>query len=125
MSVLVDSSVWIDYFRSGVRSSRLDELIDENLIVTNELILVELIPVLRLQKQRRLIRLLETIRLVPIEIGWSQLMELQVKCLRKGINRIGIPDLIIAQQAMVQGLVLYTLDKHFQLLKKYFPLALY
>ena len=125
MSVLVDSSVWIDYFRSGIRCSRLDELIDENLIVTNELILVELVPVLRLQRQRRLIRLLETIRLVPIEVGWSQLMELQVKCLRKGINRIGIPDLIIAQQAMVQGLVLYTLDKHFQLLKKYFPLALY
>ena len=125
MSVLVDSSVWIDYFRSGIRSSRLDELIDENLIVTNELILVELVPVLRLQRQRRLIRLLETIRLVPIEIGWSQLMELQVKCLRKGINRIGIPDLIIAQQAMGQDLILYTLDKHFPLLKKYFPLALY
>jgi len=103
----------------------LDELIDEDLIVTNELILVELIPVLRLQKQRRLIRLLETIRLVPIEIGWSQLTELQVKCLRKGINRIGIPDLIIAQQAMGQNLILYTLDKHFQLLKKHFSLALF
>ncbi len=125
MKVLVDSSIWIDYFRSGVRSSRLDELIDEDLIVTNELILVELIPVLRLQKQRRLIRLLETIRLVPIEIGWSQLTELQVKCLRKGINRIGIPDLIIAQQAMGQNLILYTLDKHFQLLKKHFSLALF
>ena len=39
MGVLVDPSVWIDYFRSGEESERLDYLIDENLVITNELIL--------------------------------------------------------------------------------------
>ena len=47
MPILVDSSVWIDYFNSGVNSSRLDELIDENIVVTNAFILAELIPFLR------------------------------------------------------------------------------
>ena len=35
MSVLVDTSVWVEYFRSGYNSEKLDFLIDENLIVTN------------------------------------------------------------------------------------------
>ena len=44
MSVLVDTSVWIEYFRSGNNFEKLDFLIDENLVVTNDLILAELIP---------------------------------------------------------------------------------
>ncbi len=33
MNVLVDTSIWIDYFRGGDNSSDLDILIDENLLV--------------------------------------------------------------------------------------------
>lgn len=55
MQVLVDSSVWIDYFRTGESSSHLDMLIDENLIVTNDIILAELIPFLKMKKQYKLI----------------------------------------------------------------------
>jgi hypothetical protein len=29
MQIIVDSSIWIDYFRDGINSSRLDYLIDE------------------------------------------------------------------------------------------------
>ena len=35
MAVLVDTSVWIDYFRTGNQSAESDDLIDENVIVTN------------------------------------------------------------------------------------------
>jgi hypothetical protein len=35
MSVLVDTSVWVAYFRSGNGCEKLDFLIDENLIVIN------------------------------------------------------------------------------------------
>jgi len=55
MQVLVDSSFWIDYFRTGHSSSHMDMLIDENLIVTNDLILTELIPFLEMKKQHQLI----------------------------------------------------------------------
>jgi predicted nucleic acid-binding protein len=58
MSVLVDTSVWVEYFRSGNNSEKLDFLIDENLIVTNDLILAELIPFLEVRKQRKLTNLL-------------------------------------------------------------------
>jgi predicted nucleic acid-binding protein len=34
MAVLVDTSIWIEYFRTGNNSKKLDFLIDENLLVT-------------------------------------------------------------------------------------------
>ena len=55
MSVLVDTSVWIEYFRTGINSEKLDFLIDENLVVLNDLILAELVPSLRLRNQRKII----------------------------------------------------------------------
>lgn len=41
MEVLVDILIWIDYFRGGTDSEDIDFLIDENIIVTNEIILAE------------------------------------------------------------------------------------
>ena len=52
MDVLVDTSIWIDYFRGGNNSSDLDLLIDEDLLVTNDIILAELIPYLKIKKQQ-------------------------------------------------------------------------
>ena len=56
MSVLVDTSIWIEYFRSGDSSAKLDFLIDENLIVINDLILAELVPSLRIRNQQKLVK---------------------------------------------------------------------
>lgn len=69
MEVLVDTSVWIDYFRGGNNSSELDSLIDENLLVTNEIILAELIPYLKLKKQVKVLKLLHEINRVPLQIA--------------------------------------------------------
>ncbi len=41
MRVLIDSSVWIDYFRSGNQTDELDNLIDSNLVFVNDLIIVQ------------------------------------------------------------------------------------
>ncbi|MBN2703643.1 MAG: PIN domain-containing protein [Pontiellaceae bacterium] len=121
MNVLVDSSVWIDYFRGGSESS-LDWLIEENLICINDLISAELVPFLRVRRQRKLIELLGVVRRLPLVIDWPGIIELQVKCLRSGINKVGIPDLMIAQNAMQHDAALYSLDKHFQLISTCAPL---
>jgi len=117
MSVLVDTSVWVNYFRSGKDSGKLDFLIDENLIVTNDLILAELVPFLEIRNQRKLLRLLRHINKLPLNIDWDQLIEFQIKCLRKGVNGIGIPDLMVAQNAKQNLCEIYSLDHHFQLIK--------
>ncbi len=77
----------------------MDFLIDENILVINDLILAELIPFLRIKNQYNLIDLLNFVERLNLKIDWEQIIDFQHKCLRRGINGIGIPDLIIAQNA--------------------------
>jgi predicted nucleic acid-binding protein len=125
MEVLVDTSIWIDYFRGDGNSEHVDFLIDENLLVTNELILAELLPFLRVKKQERLIDLLQEINMTPLDIRWNEIIDYQVRCLEDGANGIGIPDLIIAQNAIQNGSLVYTLDKHFRLMNETLNVQLY
>ena len=118
MGILVDTSIWIDYFKGGQSSIDLDILIDENLVVINDLILAELVPFLRIKKQFSVIKLLQEISRVPLLINWDEIIEFQVKCLKTGANGVGIPDLIIAQNARANNCSIYSLDKHFRLLKQ-------
>ncbi|MEX0905049.1 MAG: hypothetical protein WD028_04985 [Balneolaceae bacterium] len=53
--VLVDSSVWINYFKTG-EVSILDRLIEEDLVCINEIIFTELATVLIKQKRNNCIR---------------------------------------------------------------------
>jgi hypothetical protein len=124
MPILVDTSVWIEYFRHGKNLERLDFIIDENLVVTNDLILAELVPFLKIRKQNKIISLLHNINKLPININWEQIIEFQYKCLKNGLNGVGIPDLIIAQNANQNGCEVYTLDNHFQLIKNIVKLEL-
>ncbi|MBU2569868.1 PIN domain-containing protein [Methylotuvimicrobium sp. KM2] len=125
MEVLVDTSIWIDYFRGGDNSKDLDYLIDENLLVTNDIILAELIPYLKIKKQNKVITLLHEINKVPLSIHWEEIIEYQVKCLKGGANGVGIPDLIIAQNAKQNSCNVYSLDKHFRLLNRVLKVKLY
>lgn len=113
MSVLVDSSVWIEYFRNGNNYEKVEFLIDEYLVVTNDLILAELTPFLKIRKQNSLIDLLHNVSRLAININWDQIIDLQYLCLQNGLNGVGIPDLIIVQNAIQNTSKIYTLDKHF------------
>ena len=124
MSVLVDTSIWIEYFKSGNSSEKLDSLIDENLIVINDLILAELVPSLMVHNQQKLVKLLNNINKLELSIHWAQIIEFQCKCLKNGLNRISIPDLIIAQNAKQNHCEIYSLDNHFKLMKDILELRL-
>ncbi|MBI5102178.1 MAG: PIN domain-containing protein [Nitrospirae bacterium] len=125
MSVLVDSSVWIEYFRNAEQSDVLEMLIEEDLVVTNELILAELIPALQIRKLKELVTLLREIKRQPMNIDWNDIIKMQSLCLNKGTNGVGIPDLIIAQNSIQGGLRLLSNDKHFFIMSKFLPLGIY
>ena len=110
MSVLVDTSVWVDYFRTTGYADTIDFLIDENLIVTNQLILAELILFLHVRNQKHLISILKELKQSPISIDWDGIIKMQIVCIKKGINGVGIPDLIIAQNAVHCGVKLLSAD---------------
>ena len=113
MEVLVDTSIWIDYFRSGENSTKLDYLIDENLLVINDIILAELLPLLTIRKEKEVIGLLKKIKNNSIEVNWQEIINFQVLCLKSGSAGIGIPDLLIAQNAIQNNTPIYSIDKHF------------
>jgi len=119
MKVLIDSSVWIDYFRTGSKSQKLDVFIDENLLCTNDLILAELIPFLKVTKQTKLINLLNSVEKIPLIIRWQEIIKTQTLCLENGVNKISIPDLIIVDNIIQNDVILYSFDKHFKLINNY------
>ncbi len=123
--VLVDSSVWIEYFKGLESALPLNDLIDSNNICINDLILAELLPSINHKKEDRLKELLLTITKIHIEINWNQIVYMQTLNLRNGINNVGIADLIIVQNTMDNDIELFSLDKHFQLMSELHGLKLY
>ncbi|RIZ67585.1 MAG: PIN domain-containing protein [Methylococcales bacterium] len=125
MHVLVDTSIWIDYFKSGLNSGKLDEILDDNRLFTNDIVLAELIPFLMIKKQHKIVDLLRNIPLLPLKIDWTEIIQWQVACLNAGINGIGIPDLILAQNSKQNRSAIYSLDKHFRLLSQVIDIPLF
>lgn len=122
-SILVDSSVWIEYFRTG-KPTRLDRIIEEDLVCINELILTELAPALSLQNETDLLEGLQAIRMIPMNIDWEIVRAYQLMNLQNGINKVGIPDLIILQQVIDQKISLFSFDKHIKRMQNHLKFEL-
>jgi predicted nucleic acid-binding protein len=110
MKVLVDSSVWIDFFRRRNNVNRLPTLLVEDLAVTNPLILAEIIPALELKNERETVRLLRTFDVFALDPDWDDVIRLQVKFVRRYGHYLGISDLLIVQNAVQNDLPIYSFD---------------
>ena len=117
--ILVDSSVWISYFRDENAHKKLDELIENSQICTNDLILAELLPFLHMKKQTEVVRLMQQLPKATLNINWDFIIYLQTANLQNGINRVGIPDLIIVDHVITNSLILFSEDKHFRLMQEH------
>jgi predicted nucleic acid-binding protein len=114
--ILVDTSIWIEYFRGNTEVAILDSLIDTNNICINDLILAELIPSINHKKEIELRDLLYSVTKLNLNINWIDLVFMQTENLKYGINKVGIPDLIIAQNAIMHNIKLFCRDAHFSLM---------
>ncbi|NGM62498.1 PIN domain-containing protein [Sphingobacterium sp. SGG-5] len=123
--ILVDTSVWIDYFRGGEYSEELSNLVRLDVVCTNEIILTELLPALLHRNQKDLIEALQALPCVPYTVFWEGIRLVQNLNIKNGINKVGLPDLMIAQHCMDSNLELWSLDKHFQLMRKHIALKLF
>jgi predicted nucleic acid-binding protein len=77
-----------------------------------------------MEKEWRKIGLLNAIDKLELNIDWIQLIDYQHKCLKKGISGVGIPDLIIVQNAIQNRCDIYSLDNHFQMIQQALNLKL-
>lgn len=123
--ILVDTSVWIDGFHGGRFLETLNALIDHREICVNDVILSELVPSIRLRKENELENLLYLLPRVPLQIDWNGVVSMQTENLKRGINKVGLPDIVIAQNAIQNGVQLLSMDRHFELMAEIMPLSLY
>ena len=114
--ILVDTSIWIQYFKGNNETIVLNKLIDDNTLCVNDLILAELLPSINQRKEIQLKELLCRITNVPLKINWKEIIFMQTINLKNGINKVGIPDLIISQNAIENNLEIFTHDAHFHLM---------
>lgn len=123
--ILVDSSVWIEYFKGNEKALPLNQLLDTNTVCINDLILAELLPSINHKKKNVLKELLLTITKIPLEINWNTIIYMQTQNLKNGINKVGIADLIIVQNVMENDLELFTFDRHFELMSDLYDVRLF
>ena len=125
MNNLIDSSAWIEFFRGNQKYFFINDLINTNAIVTNDIILTELLPSIIHRKEHKLAELLENINKINLSIDWPEIRVMQLANLKHGNNNIGVSDVIIAQNCIQNNLRLISNDKHFEAIARYFKLVIY
>lgn len=115
--ILVDTSVWVEYFRGGNPnlSARLDELIEKGRICIPAIVLAELIQGAKTEPERRTIEDLKDAFTVidQKEDTWIEAGKLSYDLRRKG-KSIHLTDCYIAIIARENGCVIFTRDTHFR-----------
>jgi predicted nucleic acid-binding protein len=116
MNYIIDSNVWIEFFNKKNYFSSVSELLLNNNVFINQIILAELIPQSRARKELELIECLSGIELLELNIHWDEIIEIQFQCIKNGINKLGLLDIAIAQNARQNSLGLFTINRHMKLL---------
>ena len=119
-NVLFDTSTWIDYFEGAKHTSQIDSLLDDHLVCINKIVICELYPFLHVNKQFELLDLLGAVPEISLTIDWDKIISYQTTILKNNIKRVGIPDLIIIDNAIQNDLTIFTLDKALLQLKSLF-----
>jgi len=125
VSILIDSSAWIEYFRGNKDYSFLNSLIMDNAICTNDIILTELLPSIIFKNEQNLAELLKEVKKYELIIDWEEIRSIQLLNIKHGNNHIGISDIIIAQNCILNGLRIIANDRHFSAMSKYIPIEIY
>ncbi len=111
--IMVDSCVWIEHFEKKI--PELQQLMEKKNVAVCGIILLEFIPFLRDDKEldwiQYFFRQLKRIDKNLEDSDWENLIFDQQKLIHHGINRIGIPDLLIMYITKLQNARLYTIDK--------------
>lgn len=117
--ILVDSSVWIDYFRGAAtpQAERLDSLLGVEPLLMGDLILTEVLQGFADEKDfKQATRLLATLQ--PVDLGGHDIALRAARNYRK-LRRLGVTvrktiDTIIATRCIQSGYTLLHADRDFE-----------
>jgi predicted nucleic acid-binding protein len=122
---MIDTSIWIDYFHGKESALPLNDLIESNNLCINDIILTELLPSIEHKNEFELKELVLSVHKVRLDIDWNELRNMQIHNYKNGINDVGVPDLIIVQNILRNGLKVYANEKHFKMMSTIFGFELY
>ena len=116
MDYIIDSNIWIEFFNRRNYFDSVSDLLINNEVYINKIILAELIPSAKLKNEKELIECLYGIELLELDINWDEIIEIQYNCIKKGINKLGLLDIVIAQNAKQNNVGIFTVDRNMILL---------
>ena len=125
--IVVDSSVWIDYFtgKKTAGAEKLDALLGEELVAIGDLILVEVLQGFRTDKDfrqaRKVLMSLAVVNMLDTEIALKSAVNFRT-LRKKGITVRKTIDAIIATYCIERKLPLLHSDKDFQPFHKHLKL---
>lgn len=125
--VLVDSSVWVDYFNGTVnaQTDKLDELMGSGTVLVGDLMLAEVLQGFRHDREYRLAKaqLLEfPMRAIVSESSALAAAEFYRKLRKRGITVRKTVDSLIAAHCIAFDTALLYSDRDFEPFRKYFGL---
>ena len=116
MYYIIDSNIWIEFFNHRNFFDSVSEMLINNEALVNKIILAELIPSARQKKEIELIECLYGIEQLELDINWDEITEIQCNCIKKGINKLGLLDIVIGQNAKQNNAGIFTINRHLILL---------
>ena len=125
--ILVDSSVWIDYFRGKptIQTALLEDLLDSHELAIGDLILTEILQGCRLDKEFNEVRRLLG-RLDLVLLGGADIAVEAAKNHRKlrslGVTVRGTIDVVLATRCIVSGHQLLHSDRDFDAFEQHLGL---
>lgn len=115
--VLVDTSVWVDFFRRSARSPwrpRLVELLEQGAVVIVDPVVAELLYGARSEREQTVIRqLAESVRRPELDLEvWLAAGGLGHEWRARGVT-LALVDCLLAAVALRESIALWTLDDDF------------
>lgn len=127
--VLVVTSAWIDFFRDADSPYGVvvDRLLEAERVCVCNLVIAELVACARTRKAFASLRdgLLALPLLADPPDLWHRVMEAGFALRRKGVNGIGIPDLLIAAVSQFHGIPVFSKDRHFLAMHRHLGILLF
>lgn len=126
--ILIDTSVWIDYFQNKPSdlSERVDGILSGDSVYVPKIVIAELIQGARSQKELSVIEdFLHAFNIIDQkEDTWIEAGKLSYRLRKKGRN-INLTDCYIAIIARAYKCRIFTLDKHFKDIQTEIEIDLY
>jgi predicted nucleic acid-binding protein len=113
--IVVDTSVWVDYFRSaGAAAVRLHALLDADDVALVAPVRIELLSGVRRIEVARLKRVLSALPLwLPTDATWATIEAWVERAGARG-QRFGMGDLLVGAIATERGAAVWSLDADFE-----------